>query len=294
MAILVDRTTKIAIQGITGREGSMITRHSVQYGTKVVAGVSPGKGGQSVYGVPVYDSLRAACREKQIDCSLICVPPESVSNAVLEAISNNIKLILLPTVNLPVHDTLQIINLAKEARVRLIGPNSLGIINPRDGVKLGALGGDNVARSFVPGHVGVISISTGMTAETAWMVKKAGFGVSTCISIGNHPLIGTTPMDLLRLFQCDQDTYAVVVFSEPGTIFEEEIAYMLKNREFTKPLVYYLAGRFLERMPEGIIMQNPPPVLGGSSTALSQKVRRLREAGAYVADNYDDIIILLR
>lgn len=294
MAILVDHTTRIVIQGITDKERSMVIRHSIHYGTKVVAGVSPGKGGQFVYGVPIFDSLRAACRENQVNCSLICEPPESVSDAVLEAIDNNIKLVLVSTVNLPVHDTLRILNMAKKAGIRLIGPNSLGVINPRDGVKLGALGGDNVERSFVPGHVGLISMSTGMTAETALMVKRAGFGISTCIGIGSDPLIGTTPMDLLHLFQRDEDTYLVVVFSEPGVNFDDSIADMLKNKQFVKPLIYYAAGRFLERMPEGYILGNPPPVLGGSSLDPSQKVAKLRGAGAYIADNYDDIIMLLQ
>ncbi|RKO67259.1 succinate--CoA ligase subunit alpha [Desulfofundulus salinus] len=294
MGILIDRHSRIVIQGITGREASMVTRHTLAYGTRIVAGVTPGKGGQDVHGVPVYDTLKAACREHQPDTSLIYVPPAFVYDAVAEAVANGIKLILIPTENVPQKDAVKFLNLARRAGVRVIGPNSVGMINPGERVKLGAIGGDNVERCFVPGPVGVISRSGGMTAETSWMIKRAGYGVSTSVSIGGDALIGSTIKDLLALFEADPQTRAVVVFSEPGTSQEEEAAAFIQERGFTKPLIAYIAGRFTEDMPEGTVFGHAAALISGNYGRPSIKTARLREAGAYVLDNFDDLIPTLK
>lgn len=294
MAILIDRNSKIVIQGITGREASMVTKHTLAYGTPIVAGVTPGKGGDQVHGVPVYDTLKAACREHEINTSVIYVPPAFVYDAVRESITNGIKFIFIPTENIPQHDAIKFLCLARREGVRIVGPNSVGIISPGEQVKLGAIGGDNVSRCFVPGHVGVISRSGGMTAETSWMVKRAGFGVSTAVSIGGDALIGSSPRELLELFQADPETHAVVTFSEPGTGYEEEMADFVASGGFTKPLVSFVSGRFTETMPEGTVFGHAGAMISGGMGKPSQKMVRLKDAGALVAERFDDLIPLLR
>ncbi|MCL4515775.1 MAG: CoA-binding protein [Firmicutes bacterium] len=294
MAILLDRNSKIVVQGITGREASMVTRHTLDYGTPIVAGVTPGKGGESVHGAPVYDTLAAACRAHELNTSMVYVPPAFVYDAVLEAIANGIKFIFIATENVPQQDVIKFLHLARREGVRVVGPNSVGIISPADRVKLGAIGGDNVERCFVPGHVGVISRSGGMTAETSWMVKKAGYGVSTSVSIGGDALIGSPPKELLALFEKDPETRAVVTFSEPGTSFEEEMADYIQQGGFTKPLVSFVAGRFTESLPEGTVFGHAGAMISGGAGKPSQKVARLKQAGALVAEQFDDLIPLLK
>lgn len=294
MAILIDKNSRILVQGITGREASMIVKHTLDYGTRILAGVTPGKKGQDVHGVPVYNSVREAVEEHQVNTSLVVVPPAFALDAVLEAIASGIKVIVVTTENIPQLDTLKMLQVAKQNGVRIIGPNTVGMINPGDRIKLGSIGGDNPERCFVPGHVGVISRSGGMTAETSWMVKRAGFGVSTSIGIGGDGLIGTSIRDLLELFEQDPDTHAVVTFSEPGTMFEEEAAEFIKNGGFTKPLISYIAGRFTENMPEGTVFGHAGAMISGNVGRPSVKMRKLREAGAYVMDRYDDMIGVLQ
>ena len=294
MAILLDKDSKIVVQGITGREASMITKYTLEYGTAIAAGVTPGKGGTDVHGVPVFDTVAAACKELEINTSVVYVPPAFVYDAVMEAIGSGIKFVFIATENIPQQDAIKFLTYAERKGVRIIGPNSVGIISPGARMKLGAIGGDNVERCFVPGHVGVISRSGGMTAETAWMVKKAGFGISTSISIGGDPFIGSTPVDLLELFEKDNDTHAVVTFSEPGTRFEEDMADFVAQGKFSKPLVSFVAGRFTEAMPEGTVFGHAGAMISGGAGKPSQKMSRLAAAGAYVADQYDDLITLLQ
>ncbi|MGE5575730.1 MAG: succinate--CoA ligase subunit alpha [Syntrophothermus sp.] len=294
MAILIDRNSKIVVQGITGREASMVTRHTLDYGTPIVAGVTPGKGGESVHGVPVYDTLSAACRAHEINTAVVYVPPAFVYDAVLEAIANGVKFIFIATENVPQQDVIKFLHLARREGVRVVGPNSVGVISPAERVKLGAIGGDKVERCFVPGHVGVISRSGGMTAETSWMVKKAGYGVSTSVSIGGDALIGSPPRELLALFEKDPETRAVVTFSEPGTSFEEEMADFVLQGGFTKPLISFVAGRFTESLPEGTVFGHAGAMISGGAGKPSQKIARLKQAGARVAEQFDDLIPLLR
>lgn len=294
MGILVDAGTRILIQGITGREASMVTKHMLDYGTPVAAGVTPGRGGQQVEGVPVYDTVKQACANHEINAALVYVPPAAVYDAVLEIVANGIKLIVIITENIPQHDVVKCLKAAKDAGARVIGPNTVGIINPKHRIKMGAIGGDNVERCFVLGSVGVISRSGGMTAETAHMVKMAGLGVSTAIGIGGDPMIGTTPVELLELFERDPDTRAVVMFGEPGTTYEEDAAEFIAAGGFTKPLIAFIAGRFTENMPEGTVFGHAGAIIEGGKGKPSTKMRLLREAGAYVAEKYDDIISFLK
>jgi len=233
-------------------------------------------------------------RQYGIDTSVVYVPPAFVYDAVLEGIACGMRLILIATENVPQRDALKFLARAKQAGVRVIGPNSVGMITPKDRVKIGAIGGDNVERCFAPGRIGVISRSGGMTAESSWMVKKAGFGVSTSVSIGGDALIGTSIRDLLLLFEQDPETDAVVTFSEPGTSFEEEAAGLLRLGGFTKPLFSFVAGRFTENMPEGTVFGHAGAMISGGSGKPSQKMAELRNAGAYVLERFDDLIPLLK
>lgn len=294
MGILINEHSRIMVQGITGREAQMVTRHTLQYGTHILAGVTPGKKGEEVCGVPVYDTVRQAVEEHGVDCSVIVVPPAYALDAVLEAIANGIQVIVVTTENIPQMDAVKMLQAAREKGVRIIGPNTTGIINPTKKIKLGSIGGDNPSRCFVPGKVGVISRSGGMTAETSWMVRRAGYGVSTSIGIGGDGLIGSPFADLLRLFEQDEETEAVVTFSEPGTQFEEQAAALIESGGFTKPLISHIAGRFTESMPEGTVFGHAGALISGGKGKPSQKMKRLQEAGAFVAERYDDIIPILK
>jgi succinyl-CoA synthetase alpha subunit len=294
MAILLDENSKIVVQGITGREASMVTKHALAYGTKILAGVTPGKAGQNVEGVPVYDTLKRASEEIELNTSVVYVPPAFAYDAVMEAIGNGIKLIVIITERIPRHDVAKFLLAAKDAGCTVIGPNSVGVITPEAKVKVGAIGGDKSGRCFIPGPVGVISRSGGMTAECSWMVKKAGFGVSTSVSIGGDPIIGSPPKKILEMFERDEKTKAVVMWGEPGTSYEEEVADFIKDGGFTKPLIAYIAGRFVEGMPEGTVFGHAASIIEGNLGRPSNKMARLRDAGCHVADNFNDIITILR
>lgn len=294
MAILVDKNSRVVIQGITGREASMVTKHALAYGTKIVAGVTPGKEGQAVEGVPVYDTLKRACQENELNTSVTYVPPAFAYDAVMEAIGNGIKLIVIITERIPRRDVAKFLLAAKETNCTIIGPNSVGVITPEDKVKLGAIGGDNVERCFVPGEVGVVSRSGGMTAECSWMVKRAGFGISTSVSVGGDPLIGSSPKTILGMFEQDPKTKAVVLWGEPGTSYEEDVADFIRGGGFTKPLIAYVTGRFVEDMPEGTVFGHAASIIEGGMGKPSTKIARLRDAGCHVADNFNDIIELLQ
>ena len=294
MPILLDKSSRIAIQGITGREASMVAKHALAYGTRILAGVTPGKAGQSVDGVPVYDTVQSACREHDLNTTVVYVPPPFAYDAVMEAIGNRIKLIVVVTERVPRHDVSKFLVAAREAGSIIIGPNSVGVVTPVDRVKVGAIGGNDPARCFVPGPVGVISRSGGMTAECSWMVKKAGFGVSTSVSIGGDPLIGSSPKHILSMFEEDSDTKAVVLWGEPGTSYEEDVVDFINAGGFSKPLIAYIAGRFVESMPEGTVFGHAASIIEGNIGRPSTKKNKLKEAGCLVAENFDDIISILQ
>jgi succinyl-CoA synthetase alpha subunit len=294
MAILINQDTRLVVQGITGREATMVVNHTLAYGTKIFAGVTPGKGGQFVQGIPVYDTVAEAVQKHKVNASLIIVPPSFALDAVLESIQQGIKLIVVTTENIPQHDAVKLLYVARKEGVTIIGPNTVGMINPKDKMKMGSIGGDRPERCFVPGHVGVISRSGGMTAETSWMIKRAGFGVTTSIGIGGDSLIGTSIKDLLALFEKDDETEAVVTFSEPGTSFEEEAAEFLKAGGFTKPLISFVSGKFTEGLPEGTVFGHAGAMISGDVGRPSLKMKALREAGAIVVERYDDILEVLK
>ncbi len=289
MGILIDRGTTILVQGITGREASFFTRESLDYGARVVAGVTPGKGGQEVYGVPVYDCVRNALRNHRIDAGVVSVPPFAVRDAALESIESGIRLLVVMTERVPRRDVAALLDAAGEHGARIIGPNSLGLISPGES-KLGAVGGnvENTLRTFTKGPVGVMSRSGGMTSEFANILGQEGLGQSTCVSIGGDPLIGSTFQDLFPLFEEDRQTRAVALFCEPGGIMEEEFARFYSSLSNPKPVVAFIAGRFADRMP-GTRFGHAAVIVEGDRGSTRKKRALLKDAGVQVADRLSDV-----
>lgn len=293
MSRLIDGSLRLLIQGITGREARMVTRHMLDYGTRVVSGVTPGRGGQDVEDIPVFDTVTQAVEQTAPTASLISVPPAATLDAVGEAIAGGIRLIVIATEGIPQHDVLSMLERADETGTVIIGPNSVGVIRPADSVKIGAIGGEHPARAFAPGRIGVMSRSGGMTAEIGLTLRLASLGVSTAISVGGDALVGSTPATLLAEFQDDPETDAVVLFGEPGTRFEEDVAHRIADGQFTKPLVALVAGEFTEHLPEGTAFGHAAAIIEGDSGRPSTKRKALEAAGARVARTLDDIAGLL-
>ncbi len=290
MSVLIDETTRLVVQGITGREARMVTEHMNAYGTNVVAGVTPGRGGADVSGVPVYDTMEEVVDRHSPNATLISVPPGAVLDACLEALSHKLRLLVIATEGVPQHDSMLILEKATDAAARVIGPNSVGLINPVSRVKIGAIGGDNPNRAFPVGRIGIISRSGGMTSEIGLMTRRVGLGVSTAISVGGDALIGTPPDRLLPLFERDSQTDGVVLFGEPGTRFEEDVARAVRERRYTKPLIAMVAGRFTESLPEGTAFGHAAAMIEGRGGRPSSKVHLLRENGVLIADNMEDLL----
>lgn len=295
MSVLVGQDTRLLVQGITGREAANFTRECLDYGTAVVSGVTPGKGGDAVYGVPVFDTIAEAVAETFPDAALLSVPPLLVLDAADEAIAAGIPLLVIITERVPRRDVAALLALAREAGTTVIGPNSLGLITPGS-CKLGSIGGpaEDVRRAYRPGRIGVASRSGGMTTEISSMLTGQGIGQSTCISVGGDALIGTTLLDAYRLFVDDPATDAVVTFSEPGGAQEDELAdYLEELGGPPKPLVCFVAGRFVDDLPGTRFGHAGTMVEAGGSTARS-KIERLRDVGARIPDRLDDVPAAVR
>ncbi len=292
MSILVDQNTRVLISGVTGREGQVAARLMRDYGTKVVAGTNPGRGGEFVEDIPVYNSMKAANRDHKVDAALIYVPPAGAADAIIEAVDTGIKLIVVITERIPLHEACEALSIARDNGALVIGPNSLGIISPGK-ARIGTIGGSKASRCFTPGAIGVISRSGGMTAETSWMVKKAGFGCSTSISCGGDYLIGASFAELAKLFEADTDTKAMVLFCEPGTSYEEELAELIQSGSIKKPVIAYVAGGFREQINSQAKFGHAGAILERGRSAAEIK-QRLARAGVKVANEYDDIIFILK
>ncbi len=288
MSILVDEETRILVQGITGREASEKVPEMVEYGSKVVAGVTPGKGGQEVAGVPVYDTVREALEHHpEINASIVYVPPFAAKDAAFEALENGIPLLNIITERIPVKDAWEIYEKAQEKDARVVGPTSVGIMSPGK-TKLGPIGGNKPGKVYKPGKIGIVSKSGGMTTETAWVVRQAGYGVSTALGLGGDRIAGTTFEDALKLFEEDDQTEAVVMFGELGGTYEEKAAELLEQGEFTKPLVAFIAGEFTEKLPSQQY-GHAGAIIRGSKGTPSGKKQRLREVGAEVVNVHHEI-----
>ena len=274
----------------------MVVRHMQAYGTPVAAGVTPGRAGASVEGVPVFDTLAQAARELGVDgfdASVVYVPPLAALDAVGEAVAAGVRFLLVVTENIPAHDAMRLLDLARRGGVTLVGPNSVGVISPALRLKLGPIGGDRPHRAFVAGRVGIISRSGGMTSELGLQLKQAGLGVSTAVSVGGDAMLGLPPAAALERFQQDPETDAVLMFSEPGTAFEEAVARLLERGGFRKPLVVHVAGRFTETMPEGTVFGHAGAIIERGRGRPTDKMRALARAGALVAERFDDMVPLL-
>jgi len=288
LAILADRGTRVVVQGITGRFGSFVTRNMLDVGTHVVAGVTPGRRGEQVWGIPVFSTIKEAEEEHgHFGASVVLVPGPDAKKAVVEALEAGIETILMEVERVPLHDALEVIALARKAGVRLIGPGSAGFVSPGK-ASLGIFGSpEELARvAFIPGRVGVISRSGGQTTTLCWNVCKAGLGISTAINLGSEPILGTTFPELLPLFQEDKETDAVAYFGEIGSVMEEEAAEIIKDGKYTKPLVAYIAGKGLAK---GIRFSHASAIIEGGKGTAESKVAALKGAGAHVVDRPDDI-----
>ncbi|MDR2745737.1 MAG: CoA-binding protein [Desulfovibrio sp.] len=292
MSILLDEKTAVLITGITGREGQLAAQTMKTYGTNVVAGVTPGRGGQDVEGIPVYNSVAAATAKHKIDAALIYVPPASAADSIIEAAEAGIYLVVAITERIPLHEASRALAVSKEKGSLVVGPNGLGIITPGK-AKIGTIGGKKESRSFVPGPVGVISRSGGMTTETAWMVKKAGYGCSTCISCGGDYLIGAGFADLALLFEDDPETKAIVIFCEPGAGYENELSAAIANGLVTKPVIAYIAGSFTTKIKSEAKFGHAGALLD-KDCSYEAIEKRFKEVGVLVAEQYDDIIPLVQ
>lgn len=293
MAILVDQKTKVLVQGITGKEGSKAAEQMVSYGTKVLAGVTPGKGGQKVLGIPVFDSVKEALTKfPEINTTSIAVPASFAKTAILEAIENKIRLIHILTEHIPIQDSAYCYSLAKEMGVRIVGPSSIGIISPGL-AKVGSIGGNDPDFSYQKGTIGVISKSGGMTSEISFILKKAGFGISTAVSIGGDLIIGSTFADLLPLFENDTDTAAIVVFGEVGGSYEEQAAKIIEKLPVKKPVVAFISGLFAESLPSGLALGHAGAIIDKGKADRANKVQTLEAVGVKIAQVPDEIPQLL-
>ncbi len=294
MSILVDKKTKVLIQGITGTEGARACKEMLSYGTQVLAGVTPGKGGQEINGVPVYDTVAQALkRHPTINTSLIIVPQLAVKDAALEAISSGIKLVNILTEYVPALDSSVIVAWAKKYGARVIGPASIGIISPGKG-KIGSIGSGEIRHVFKKGPIGVISKSGGMTGELAVVLGRAGLGQSTVVGIGADTIVGSDFVDILELFEKDAETKATVIFGEVGGSSEERIAQYVKTKKLKKPIIALIAGKFTETLPQGTVLGHAGAIVSKGKGGYASKIKAFKAAKISVASVPEELPGLIR
>jgi succinyl-CoA synthetase alpha subunit len=289
--ILIDDSTTFIVQGITGREAVNLTKECLDYGSKVVGGVTPGRRGRDVHGVPVYDTVQQVIEANgEVPYgSVVTVPPAFTLDAVFEAIEAGVKLIVIVTERIPRYQVAQMVELATLRGARIIGPNCLGIICPGV-VKMGGIGGPakDAAKAYTPGPVGVMSRSGGMTTEISSTLTAAGLGQSTAVSIGGDAIIGSTYAELMPQFEADPATEAIVIYSEPGGRMEAELARWVTQNDSRLPIVAFMAGRFMDEMP-GMSFGHAGTIVEGKADTAAEKIERLAEAGIAVAEEIAQI-----
>ncbi len=287
MSVIVNKDTRVVVRGITGNEGRFHTNSMKAYGTNIVAGVTPGKGGQEVEGIPVFDKIEDAINKCGANTSIMFVPARFAKGAVLEDIEAGIKTIVIITEGIPQADEIEFVAKAKKKGVTIIGPNCPGIINPSLKVKVGILPG----HIFTPGPVGIVSRSGTLTYEIAGLLTQAGAGQSTCIGMGGDPIIGLDFVTLLEMFRKDEDTKTVVLIGEIGGNAEEMAAKHIKDTKYPKTVVAYIAGRMA---PVGKRMGHAGAIIMGNAGTAASKIEAYASAGVSVAEKPSDIIKLLR
>jgi succinyl-CoA synthetase alpha subunit len=289
MSIILNENTKVLVQGITGGEGSKATKQMIEYGTNIICGVTPGKEGQTVQGVPVYNSVEQAKKNHpEVNLAVLYVPPRFAKQAALDSIEQNIENIVCITESIPILDTIEILEYAKEKNIRIIGPSSVGIINPKLKIKVGSIGGAE-NKQYSQGPVGIISKSGGMCSETALLLKNEGIGVSEVIGIGGDAISGTDYCDLLEKFEKDDNTKVVVIYGEIGGEYEQKVAEMVKAKKFTKPLVAFVSGAFAENLPN-VSLGHAGAIIEGESGTRTAKIKALKSAGIKVANIHHEIV----
>jgi succinyl-CoA synthetase alpha subunit len=293
MSILLNKDTTFIVQGITGREAVNLTKECLDYGSKVVGGVTPGRKGREVHGVPVFDTVAQAVEHHggPIDGSVVTVPPAFTKDAVLEAIENGIKLIVIVTERIPRGDVAQMVELAEMRGARIIGPNCLGLIVP-EVCKMGGIGGPakDAAKAYQPGRVGVMSRSGGMTTEISSSLTQAGLGVSTAVSIGGDAIIGSTYAELMPYFEADEQTEAIVIYTEPGGRMEAQLAEWVKDNNSRLPIVAFMAGKFMDDDEmKGMSFGHAGTIVEGVEDTATEKIARLEAAGIRVVERIDEI-----
>jgi succinyl-CoA synthetase alpha subunit len=298
VSILLSSDTTFIVQGITGREAVNLTRECLDYGTgaKIVGGVTPGRKGRDVHGVPVFDTVVQAVEHHgaPIDGSVVTVPPAFTKDAVFEAIEGGVKLIVIVTERIPRRDVAEMVELANLRGARIIGPNCLGVIVP-DVIKMGGIGGPakDAAKAYSPGPVGVMSRSGGMTTEISSTLTAAGLGQSTAVSIGGDAIIGSAYAELMPLFEADEQTQAIVIYTEPGGRMEAELARWVRENNSRLPIVAFMAGRFMDEMP-GMSFGHAGTIVEGKEDTAAEKIARLAEADIVVAEEISEIPDLVR
>lgn len=279
MSIILDSSTRVLVQGITGKEGSFWTKHMIDYHTNVVAGVTPGKEGESVHGIPVFNSVRRALKHVDVEASLLFVPPRLAKDALFEALDAGIKKVVILCEGIPLHDALQMRRAALSEGAMVIGANTSGIISM--GKAMMGFFPYWLDRVYRPGRIGIMTRSGSLTNEITAEVVKAGFGTSSLIGIGGDPIPFTRFAEVLPLFEEDPDTEAVVIIGELGGTMEEEVAEAIENKILTKPLVAFLGGR---TAPKGKKMGHAGAIITAGKGTVEDKIAALTKAGALVAD----------
>lgn len=288
MAILIDQTKRILVQGLTGREGQARARLMKEYGTRLIAGVTPGKGGIDVDGVPIFDTVAEAWEEVgPLDVSVLFVPAPLVKDAALEAVAAGVKLLVIVPDRVPIHDVLTIAEAARRAGARFVGPNTLGILSPGKAV-VGMIGGRAAtAREwFTPGPVGITSRSGGITSSMAYYLGRAGIGATSLVHVGGDAIVGLPHPEVVKLYQDDPETQAIVMFGEIGGSQEERVADLVAEGVVTKPIIAFIGGKAAR---SGTRFSHAGAIIEGGRGTYEGKVKRLREVGVTVVDRFGDL-----
>lgn len=284
MSILIDKDTNLLVLAITGRAGVLQTKTMIEYGTKVVAGVTPGKGGLTVEGIPVYDFVAEAIRDYQIDSAISFVPPHFAKDSCFEVIDSGIKFLIITAEEIPDHDAVDIIYYAKLKGTRILGPGSAGLIAPGKS-KLGA----HPSRMFLEGHVGIVSKSGALSYEVGKILTDAGIGQSTVVAIGGGPIWGLTQKEVIKLYQEDEETKEIILLGEIGGSMEEEAAEFI-SRNVDKPIVSLIVGR---SAPKGKLLGHASAIIEGNKGTVQSKVKALSKAGSYIARTPTEIVQII-